>query len=52
LDLALSEHNNNHRSSLEVRWRLIPVANDSPVVFLQQKGNGHAKEIKQAEATG
>ncbi len=25
--------NNNHRSSLEVRWRLIPVANDSPVVF-------------------
>ena len=24
---------NNHRSSHKVRWRLIPAANDSPVVF-------------------
>jgi hypothetical protein len=46
-------NNNNHRSTLEVRWRLIPAANDSPVVFFQQqKGNGRAKEIKQAETTG
>ena len=28
---------NNHRSSHKVRWRLIPAANDSPVVFLQQQ---------------